>query len=146
MVRTEIERTARGRMGSGTPNPVDLHVGRRLRKRRTLLGLSQENLAKALGVTFQQIQKYEKGANRLGASRLFDLARILNVGVEHFFEEMDADVAANSPAQINGNTPDLTFESEEGERSTLTLVNLYKRLTPEMQDKLRQIGHLMVKS
>ncbi len=71
------------------PNPVDVHVGSRVRLRRMWLGLSQEKLAERLGLTFQQIQKYEKGVNRIGASRLYDLSRVLGVGVDFFFEGLD---------------------------------------------------------
>jgi transcriptional regulator with XRE-family HTH domain len=70
-----------------TPNPIDKHVGARLRMQRMLIGMSQEKLGDALGITFQQIQKYEKGANRIGASRLQELARILNVPPAFFFED-----------------------------------------------------------
>src|SRR3954464_4710551 len=75
----------------GKPNPVDVHVGSRVRLRRTLLGMSQEKLGEAIGLTFQQVQKYERGANRLGASRLFDLRRVLDVPVSFFFDDMPAD-------------------------------------------------------
>ncbi|MCB1423937.1 MAG: helix-turn-helix transcriptional regulator [Nitratireductor sp.] len=68
------------------PNPIDIHVGSRIRLRRTMLGMSQEKLGDALGITFQQIQKYEKGANRVGASRLQEISRILNTPVAFFFE------------------------------------------------------------
>jgi transcriptional regulator with XRE-family HTH domain len=64
-----------------SPNPVDLHVGGRIRMRRKLLGVSQERLADDLGLTFQQVQKYERGVNRVGASRLFDLSRVLDVPI-----------------------------------------------------------------
>lgn len=70
------------------PNPVDIHVGSRVRFRRNLIGMSQEQLGRATGLTFQQIQKYERGANRMGASRLFQIARILGVPVSWFFDEM----------------------------------------------------------
>ena len=73
----------------GIPNPVDIHVGSRVRLRRTLLGLSQEKLGEAVGLTFQQIQKYERGANRIGASRLFEFSRILDVPVSFFFDDMN---------------------------------------------------------
>jgi len=69
------------------PNPIDIHVGSRARLRRTMLGMSQEKLGNALGITFQQIQKYEKGANRIGASRLQQIANVLNVPVAFFFED-----------------------------------------------------------
>lgn len=69
-----------------TPNPIDKHVGSRVRMRRVLIGMSQERLGDALGLTFQQVQKYEKGTNRIGASRLQQIARILGMPVEFFFE------------------------------------------------------------
>ena len=69
------------------PNPVDIHVGSRVRLRRMILGMSQEKLGESLGLTFQQIQKYEKGVNRIGASRLFDLAQVLRVPVQFFYDE-----------------------------------------------------------
>jgi transcriptional regulator with XRE-family HTH domain len=72
------------------PNPIDVHVGSRVRLRRMLLGMSQEKLGEKLGLTFQQIQKYEKGINRIGASRLFDLAQVLGVPVQFFYEEAQA--------------------------------------------------------
>jgi transcriptional regulator with XRE-family HTH domain len=70
------------------PDPVDTHAGTRLKLRRNMLGMSQEQLAKALGLTFQQIQKYERGTNRMGASRLYHISRLLNVSTEWFFEEL----------------------------------------------------------
>src|SRR6185295_17443318 len=76
--------------GSRRPNPIDVHVGSRVRFRRMLLGMSQEKLGEKLGLTFQQIQKYEKGINRIGASRLFDLAQVLAVPVQFFYEEAPA--------------------------------------------------------
>ena len=69
------------------PNPIDTHVGSRIRLRRNMLGMSQEKLGELLGITFQQIQKYEKGSNRVGASRLQAIASILNVPVSFFFED-----------------------------------------------------------
>ena len=71
----------------GSPNEMDVHVGQRLRVRRSLLGLSQEKLAESLDITFQQVQKYERGTNRISAGRLFDLSKILDVPVSYFFEQ-----------------------------------------------------------
>lgn len=79
--------------GSRKPNPIDAHVGTRVRLRRMLLGMSQEKLGEHLGLTFQQVQKYEKGVNRIGASRLFDLSRVLGVPVQFFYDEVPTDVA-----------------------------------------------------
>jgi transcriptional regulator with XRE-family HTH domain len=73
-----------------TPNPIDLHVGQRVRLRRMQVGLSQEKLGEALGVTFQQIQKYEKGSNRISASRLQGIADLLDVPVAYFFAKTPA--------------------------------------------------------
>jgi len=75
------------RMAGKKPNPVDQHVGSRVRLRRMLLGMSQERLGESLGLSFQQVQKYEKGVNRIGASRLFQISKILDVPVKFFFEE-----------------------------------------------------------
>ena len=77
------------RLPPGVSHPVDIHVGDRLRARRTLLGLTQEMLADAVDLTFQQIQKYERGAKRIGASKLFQFAQILGISVGYFFDELD---------------------------------------------------------
>ena len=76
------------------PNPIDIHVGSRVRLRRMMLGMSQEKLGENLGITFQQIQKYEKGTNRIGASRLQHIARVLTVPVSFFFEDAPGGVAS----------------------------------------------------
>lgn len=118
--------------GPGAFNPVDVHVGARVLMRRMELRVSQERLADALGVSFQQIQKYERGANRIGASRLFDLSRVLGVGVEYFFENMPEEAAARSPGQIYGvgwqeeaerYQPNLAVTREAGE-----LLGAYQRI------------------
>jgi transcriptional regulator with XRE-family HTH domain len=116
---------------TGKPNPVDVHVGSRVRLRRTLLGLSQEKLGDALGLTFQQVQKYERGANRIGASRLFDLSRVLDVPVSFFFDDMTPDATARKPVvEI-----DIDEMSQSGfdvdpmaRRETLELVRAYYRI------------------
>jgi transcriptional regulator with XRE-family HTH domain len=71
------------------PHPIDIHVGGRVRLRRTMLGMSQDRLADSLGLTFQQIQKYEKGVNRIGASRVFEISRVLGVPIQFFFDDFD---------------------------------------------------------
>src|SRR2546430_15710580 len=78
----------------GRPSPIDVHVGSRIRLRRTLQGMSQERLGEALGLTFQQVQKYERGVNRVGASRLFDLSRVLDVPISFFFDDMPDSLAS----------------------------------------------------
>ena len=79
--------------GTGVPNPIDVHVGSRIRTRRLLLGMNQETLANRLGLTFQQVQKYEGGANRVSASRLAAMAEILGVPVGYFFGDLRPDGA-----------------------------------------------------
>jgi transcriptional regulator with XRE-family HTH domain len=95
-----IEKPARqyGR-GTGVPDPVDVHVGNRIRARRLFLGMNQESLANALGLTFQQVQKYEGGANRVSASRLRQAAQILAVPVSYFFADLAPQDAAAEPPE-----------------------------------------------
>lgn len=121
-----------GRLPPGVANPVDQHVGSRLRQRRTLLGLSQEKLGDAVGLTFQQIQKYEKGANRIGASRLYQFSEVLDVDVSYFFDEMPADIRTRRGA-YNAGLQDQDQESLQpnpmARRETLELVRYYYRIT-----------------
>ena len=107
------------------PHPVDVHVGHRLRMRRTLLGMSQEKVAEALGLTFQQLQKYEKGANRISASRLSELTQILDVPVSFFFEEMPTNRKGHNLATIP--TPDKVSDPII-KRETLEFVRAYYRI------------------
>jgi transcriptional regulator with XRE-family HTH domain len=128
--------------GTGRPNPVDVHVGARVRLRRTLLGMSQEKLGEAIGLTFQQVQKYERGANRIGSSRLFDLSRVLDVPIEFFFDEMPADVAASSPAQSRGMAEGpVTYELDPmAKRETLELVRAYYKIAdPQIRKRLFEL-------
>ena len=81
---------ARYGRGTGVPDPVDVHVGARIRTRRLLIGMNQETLANALGLTFQQVQKYEGGANRVSASRLAEIANVLGVPIAYFFADIEA--------------------------------------------------------
>lgn len=84
------------------PNPIDVHVGSRVRLRRMLVGMSQEKLGDNLGLTFQQVQKYEKGANRIGASRLFQISQILGVPVQFFFDDMPGGTGGEAPGFSDG--------------------------------------------
>src|SRR5258707_1346983 len=99
---------------NGRPNPIDVHVGSRIRRRRTLLGMSQERLGDALGLTFQQVQKYERGMNRVGASRLFALSQVLDVPISFFFDDVPEAVSAtysgsSQPPRMSG-----LAESQDG--------------------------------
>ncbi|WP_424140563.1 helix-turn-helix domain-containing protein [Roseomonas chloroacetimidivorans] len=112
-------------------SPIDVHVGSRVRQRRTLLGMSQEKLGEGLGLTFQQVQKYERGVNRIGASRLFDLARVLDVPISFFFDDMPESAGSRAPGSCSG-----LYEAQgslEGDtlrkRETLELVRAYYRIT-----------------
>src|SRR5271169_485551 len=123
-------RKSSGRMASkGFPNPIDVHVGQRVRQRRTLLGMSQEKLAEAIGLTFQQVQKYERGANRVGSSRLFEIARVLDVPVSYFYEGMGTG-GSISPA-ATGALPTTSKEIALDpmiKRETLELVRAYYKV------------------
>ncbi len=100
------------------PNPIDVHVGARLRMRRVLQGMSQENLGERLDLTFQQVQKYEKGANRVSASRLYQIGEILKVPVEFFFEGLpDPSTSGGTEgfAEVSSEAPLMDFlSSSEG--------------------------------
>ena len=126
------ERAETGRLPPGVSNPVDVHVGSRVRQRRTLLGFSQEKLGEAVGLTFQQIQKYEKGANRIGASRLYQFSEILDVDVAYFFEEMPDEIKSRRGA-YNAGLRDQAQESLVSDpmarRETLELVRYYYRIS-----------------
>ena len=98
-------KSIRGRVEDNEPNPVDVHVGKRIRLRRTILHITQQQMAEMLGLTFQQVQKYEKGMNRVGASRLWDISRVLQVPMGFFFEDMQDDVASKSPRMLNSDSP-----------------------------------------
>ena len=119
-------------------SPIDTHVGARIRLRRTLLGMSQERLGEALGLTFQQVQKYERGANRVGASRLFDLSRVLDVPISFFFDDMsEASALSGAPAAALSGRRSLGFADQQDgfgdemlhRRETLELVRAYYRIT-----------------
>ncbi len=97
------QKKSRGITQNGEPNPIDIHVGKRLRLRRLLLGLSQDRLGQMIGLTFQQIQKYENGTNRISASRLWDIAVLLEVPISFFFEDMDQETFERSPRKLWGN-------------------------------------------
>lgn len=128
-------RSVRGRTPSGKPNPIDVHVGQRIRLRRTLMGMSQEKLGEAIGLTFQQVQKYERGANRVGSSRLFDLAKVLDVPVSFFFDDMPDETSQQSPRLISGLAEEPAAYNPSGEgdpltkRETLELVRAYYKIT-----------------
>ena len=99
---------------STKPNPIDVHVGGRLRIRRVMEGLSQEKLGKLMGLTFQQIQKYEKGTNRVGASRLYEISQILSVPVQFFFDELPV---------MDGCEPAPGFSEADSESNFLDFLN-----------------------
>ncbi len=136
------------------PSPVDVHVGARIRLRRTLMGMSQERLGDALGLTFQQVQKYERGVNRVGASRLFDLSRILDVPISFFYDNMSDAVSGALPGSQAAHSASGFAEAQEGfggsedsmsKRETLELVRAYYRITDpnvrkRMYDLMKSMG------
>jgi transcriptional regulator with XRE-family HTH domain len=114
------------------PNPIDVHVGTRVRLRRTLMGMSQERLGEALGLTFQQVQKYERGVNRVGASRLYDLSRVLDVPISFFYDDMPESLggmrAAPRLATGFADAQDGFGDDALNRRETLELVRAYYRI------------------
>ncbi len=95
------------------PHPMDIHVGSRVRLRRMMKGMSQDKLGEELGLTFQQVQKYEKGVNRIGASRLYDISRILEVPVQFFYDDFGASANGNMIGFAEDKQPE--YEGEKGD-------------------------------
>src|SRR5712691_6169219 len=129
--RTDMQRTGL----------VDVHVGTRIRQRRALLGMSQTKLGQAIGITFQQVQKYERGANRIGSGRLYELARALDVPVSFFFEEMPSKVVGGRQGRRNGPRKGTLRKSPfEGDKDPLA-----KRETMELIRAYYKIGEARVR-
>jgi len=124
-------------MAKKAPNPVDRHVGSRVRMRRMMLGMSQEKLGKALGLTFQQVQKYEKGTNRIGASRLQQISQILQVQVSFFFEGAPT-VAIGTRIEGMGEAPSPAYVSDFLATSDgLALTKAFMRITdPKLRRRI----------
>lgn len=118
------------RSNSRRANPIDKHVGERVRMRRMLLGMSQERLGEKLGLTFQQVQKYEKGVNRIGASRLFDLAQVLGVPIQYFYDSMSTAVSGHLSAPGFADKPSDTYVADFlSSRDSVELNKAFARIT-----------------
>ncbi|HEC90494.1 MAG TPA: XRE family transcriptional regulator [Alphaproteobacteria bacterium] len=130
----------------GDPRPVDVHVGGRVRVRRTLLGLSQEKLGAAVGLTFQQIQKYERGTNRIGASRLFELSRVLDVPISFFFEGI-VPGGKRGRAGLSDQGQETFKRDPLAKRETLELVRAYYKISdPKVRKRLFELVKSIAKT
>lgn len=122
----------------GLPDPIDVHVGRRMRQRRILVGMSQEKLGESVDLTFQQIQKYERGTNRMGSSRLFRFAQVLGVPVSYFYEDMAT--ATRQPgfseSKQDALQDDILQDNLLHQRETLDLVRAYYNIADAKQRRL----------
>jgi transcriptional regulator with XRE-family HTH domain len=126
--------------GTGIPDPVDVHVGKRIRMRRLFLGMNQQALANALGLTFQQVQKYEAGANRVSASRLSAIADILGVPVPFFFDDLRLGDTLQTPAE-----QELRERMERPE--TIELIRLYYQIPdPSVQHQFLEMIKAVAKA
>lgn len=138
------------RLPPGVANPIDIHVGNRVRLRRTLLGLSQEKLGDEVGLTFQQIQKYERGANRIGASRLFQFSRILDVSISYFFEELPSEIRSHEGQMNWGLSDEKQAElapNPMARRETLELFRAYYRIAdPAVRARLFDLTKILAKA
>ena len=128
------------------PNPIDIHVGKRVRLRRTLLGMSQEKLGKAINLTFQQVQKYERGTNRIGSSRLYQLSQVLDIPVSYFFDGLPSEFSGLKAPGL----ADAKIASFEGDplvkRETLELVRAYYRITnPSVRKRVFELVKAVAK-
>lgn len=152
MLKTKkrLRRRMKKRLPPGVPNPIDIHVGGRVRVRRTLLGLSQEKLGDALGLTFQQVQKYERGANRIGSSRLYQISRFLDVPISFFFDEMPAGldtVERQVKAGLREQQQKTLDPDPLVRRETLKLVRAYYRISdPKARKCLFELTKTLAKA
>ncbi len=125
-------------------SPIDGHVGARVRQRRTLLGMTQSTLGDALGLTFQQVHKYERGTNRISSSRLYDLSQVFDVSIEYFFDDMPTAVAASSPAaKKRGKAKEPPRDKPDPlvRRETLELVRAYYKIEDaNVRKRLRKMA------
>ncbi|MCZ6743152.1 MAG: helix-turn-helix transcriptional regulator [Alphaproteobacteria bacterium] len=145
---TRARRFVSKRASRRGPHLIDVHVGSRVRLRRNLLGMSQEKLGKAIGLTFQQIQKYERGVNRVGASRLYHLGLALDVPVSFFYEDLSAEAAGRGKRRARGlgEAPASALEPDSlSKRETVELIRAYYRVTdPKLRkrvlDLLKALG------
>ncbi|RKT30773.1 Xre family transcriptional regulator [Roseovarius halotolerans] len=118
------------------PHPVDVHVGKRIRHRRWLVGMTQQQLAESVGIKFQQIQKYETGANRVSASRLWDIADALGVEISFFFEGLESE---NGQRQVGDKVPaDLL-----GDKEALDLVRSYYAIPENQRRRLFDLARVL---
>lgn len=118
------------------PHPVDVHVGKRIRHRRWLVGMTQQQLAERVGIKFQQIQKYETGANRVSASRLWDIADALDVQISFFFEGLD------SEAETKSDTEKLPADLM-GDKEALDLVRSYYSIPENQRRRLFDLARVL---
>lgn len=141
---------SRAKADTEGPNPVDIYVGSKVKSRRLILGLSQEELAKAIGLTFQQVQKYERGTNRISVSRLVDICKVLKVPVDYFFDGSFA--LTGKPAGMRNAAAkgfsDAKQESLEPDpmmkRDVLELVRAYSRISnPQLKKQLLEMAKAM---
>lgn len=134
MAESKDNSHVRGRLAQNQPNPVDVHVGSRMRLRRTVLGYTQQFMARKLGLTFQQVQKYEKGLNRIGASRLWDISKVLRVSMDFFYEDMDKTTQRQSPMMLS--MPEEAIAIQENE---VSLDPMHKQKTLELVESFYNI-------
>ncbi len=137
---SRVRRRLKTQNSSRSPNPIDIHVGARVRLRRNLLGLTLQTLAKAVGVTYQQLQKYERGVNRIGASRLFNLSRVLDVPISFFFEDLSpaaAGAGRKRRAKDFSEAPAAAIDFDVlSNQETIKLIRAYYRVTNPRVRKL----------
>lgn len=134
----------------GGPDKVDVHVGSRLRVRRTLLGISQEKLAHAIGLTFQQIQKYERGLNRISAGRLYQFSRILDIPISYFYDNMATETSGSGPGMSDTKQDGFQVDDTKDfmdKKETINLLRAYYSIEDEniRKDMLRFIKSMAQK-
>ncbi len=127
-------------------NPIDAYVGAQIKQRRTIVGMSQTELANRLGITFQQVQKYEKGANRVGSSRLYEISEILGVQIQSFFEGVEEVIQAKNSKKADKRTRDTTLGKFDEFISSPSGVDMIKAFVEIEDPSVRKQIAALVKS
>lgn len=149
MAKSSSKEVLPGTRGSDTPHPVDVHVGQRVKLRRTLMGMTQGKLGESIALTFQQIQKYERGANRVSASKLWQLGNVLDVPVSFFFEDIPESVRASFPGYEGGTAEDGIPEERLTlhRRQSLELVRTFgKLIDPTIRKRIIDVVRAIAES
>lgn len=141
----EMRHNTRGKMQDGSPHPIDIHVGSRVRLRRSIVKMSQQELARAVGITFQQVQKYERGTNRISISRMYEMANALGVPATFFLEDMPQQFVSASKNKGFAEEAQAMFDADPlTKRETRALIRAYYQIAePKLRKQILDLAKML---